>query len=143
MSEQIAGGDFVLDMTSLNTTDMDDEKSNAKLTKHLKNDDFFSVEKFPTAKLEITEAIKILNALDTDSNYEFKAKLTIKDITHEIAFGAIVEHTETTMNVTANIVFDRTKFDDKYNSGSYFDDLGDYMIKDEIKMTIKIVAQSN
>ncbi|NQY09987.1 MAG: YceI family protein [Flavobacteriales bacterium] len=136
---KIGGGDIVLDMTSLETTDMD-ASGNAKLTKHLKNEDFFSVDKFPEAKLEITASTEVLNNLDTDPNFEFTAKLTIKGITQEIKFGAIVSLDGKTITATAEIVFDRTKFDIKYGSGSFFDDLGDKVIIDDIKLKVNLTA---
>ena len=49
---RIIGGDVVIDMTTINTTDMS-EKYNQKLNSHLNNEDFFYVEKFPISELKI------------------------------------------------------------------------------------------
>ena len=139
MNNQLAGGDFTIDMNSLETTDMEADM-NAKLTKHLKDDDFFSTDKFPTTTLKITNSTKILNNLDTDPNYEFDGELTIKGITQEIKFEAIVVLEEKSITATAKIIFDRSKFDVKYNSGSFFNDLGDKLIKDEVELKVKLSA---
>src|SRR5262245_27254961 len=53
-NNQLKGGEFVVDMKSLAVNDLQEAKSNAKLTGHLKSDDFFGVEAHPTSKLVIT-----------------------------------------------------------------------------------------
>ena len=55
---QVVGGTFVLDMASLNATDLTGEYQ-TKLNNHLKNGDFFEVEKYPTATYTITSLKKI------------------------------------------------------------------------------------
>ena len=44
------------------------------------------------------------------------------------------------VTATGQITFDRTKFEIKYRSGSYFEDLADKMIYDEVKLDVKLVA---
>ena len=119
-----------MDMTTILCTDLSGEyKSN--LEGHLKSDDFFSVSNFPTSKIVITEVSKSSN-----DNYNISAKLTIKGITQNINFIAKVKDN----NLSATITLDRTKFNVKYGSGSFFENLGDNMIYDdfEIKVTLEI-----
>jgi polyisoprenoid-binding protein YceI len=82
----LKGGEVEIDMTSIVITDIDDTKTRQDFLAHLQNDDFFSVDKFKTAKLVISHAIQ------TELNeFEVKGDLTIKDITHPVQFKAKVE----------------------------------------------------
>ena len=126
--EELIGGEFEIDMNSLVCTDLSGEYK-GKLEGHLKSDDFFGVTKFPTATLKIKKVIK-----QKGNIYECTADITIKGKTEVVQFN-------TTLNknsATAKIKIDRTKFDVKYGSGSFFDGLGDNMIYDEFDLNINL-----
>ena len=126
--EELIGGEFEIDMNSLVCTDLSGEYK-GKLEGHLKSDDFFGVTKFPTATLKIKKVIK-----QKGNIYECTADITIKGKTEVVQFY-------TTLNknsATAKIKIDRTKFDVKYGSGSFFDGLGDNMIYDEFDLNINL-----
>lgn len=131
---KINGGSFTMDMTSLTVEDLTDAGSNAKLTGHLKSDDFFSVEKFNTSTMTIT------NVKGSGNNVEITADLTIKGITKPVTFPATISTAGGKITATAEITFDRTHYDIKYRSGSYFEDLADRLIYDEVKLDVKLVA---
>jgi polyisoprenoid-binding protein YceI len=137
-NENIIGGTFVFDMTTLNSTKFDYSE---KLTGHLKSADFFNVEKYNTATLKITQA----TALKTDPNtYEITGDLTIKDKTNPIAFTAKVTKDGKKMKATGSIeIKDRTKFDIVYNSKQFstLSKLGDKLIEDNIKVDIDVVTK--
>jgi polyisoprenoid-binding protein YceI len=115
-------------MTSITCTDLTGEyKSN--LEGHLKSDDFFSISNYPTANLVITKVSK-----PTKDNYNISAKLTIKGITQNIDFVAKVNG----KTLSTTLVIDRTKFNIKYGSGSFFDSLGDNMIYDDFELKVKL-----
>jgi len=130
-NDKLTDGEFVIDMSTITNNDLEDAEYNAKLVGHLKSDDFFGVEKFPTAKLEIKSSDKFKNNKAT-----VKAHLTIKDITHPIEFEAQKDGNW----FMAEIVIDRSKYDVRYGSGSFFDNLGDKMIYDDFTMTVKIAT---
>lgn len=132
---KIQGGSFTMDMLSITVEDITDEGSNKKLTDHLKSDDFFSVEKFNTSTLKITEA-KTNNGKD----YQITGDLTIKGIKNQVTFPATLEMVGNKVITTAEITFDRTKFDIKYRSGSYFENLADRLIYDDVNLEVKLVA---
>ena len=132
---KLVGGEFIIDMTSIETTDMEAE-ANAKLDKHLKANDFFGVEKHPTSLIKITEVTYV-----SESKYKVIADLTIKNITHSVSFDAEVKINNNSYEAIATIVFDRTKYDIKYNSGSYFDDLGNYLILDDVKLNVFLLSE--
>ena len=131
----LVGGNFVIDMNSIKNTDIESEEYSAKLDKHLKNEDFFNVAEFPTAILTIT------NAKKRDGNdYYIVADLTIKGKTHPINFAAVVTANGLNFSAIANIKIDRTKWDVTYNSGNFFENLGDYLIKDEIEFDVFLLS---
>ncbi len=130
-ADKISKGSIVIDMTSITNDDLENEEYNAKLIGHLKSDDFFGVEKFPTATLHITESTKF-----TDGTAEVSGELTIKNITHPIKFKT--SYKDKVFNAT--IVIDRAKYEVKYGSESFFKGLGDKIIEDEFTLDIKLVV---
>ena len=131
----LVGGQFSIDMNSIKNTDIESEEYSAKLEVHLKNKDFFNVEQFPTAVITITNAIK-----GKENNYTVIANLTIKGITHPITFDANVNINGINFLAKAKIKIDRTKWDITYNSGNFFENLGDYLIKDEIEFDVFLLS---
>ena len=125
----LAGGEFEIDMNSIECVDLEGEWKN-KLEGHLKSDDFFSVENFQISKLKITKVKQL-----TSNKYECIALLTIKDQSKKIKFEAIVLKD----SARANILIDRTQFNIKYGSGSFFKGLGDNMIYDEFSLNINLI----
>jgi polyisoprenoid-binding protein YceI len=133
---KLTGGSFEIDMNSITDTDLDGEYA-AKLVGHLKSDDFFGVTKYPTAKLVITKAIP----QDTKGNYKLVGNLTIKETTKEIKFMAAVTETSGTITASGKITIDRSEYNVKYGSGSFFDGLGDKTIYDEFDLQVSLVAK--
>lgn len=129
--KSIRGGSFVVDMTSINTTDLEAGKGKEKLDGHLKADDFFGTDKYPTAKLEI----KLISD-NGDGTFNVTANLTIKDITNPVSF---VLKSNGKSTATATLKVDRTKYGIKYGSGSFMDGLGDKAINDEFDLTVNLV----
>ncbi|WP_312075683.1 YceI family protein [Chryseobacterium sp.] len=130
---QVVGGNFVLDMTSINATDLSGE-GQTKLNGHLKNGDFFEVEKFPTASFKITSVRK-----NNDATYNslVGGNLTVKGKTNAISFPAKITNANGVVTIESNkFSFDRQKFDITYQSG-----MKDSVINDEIDMTVKVSAK--
>ena len=128
------GGTFSIDMQSLATNDMSEE-SNKKLDRHLKNEDFFDVEKFSDANLKITKVFKI-----DDRNYSVLADLTIKGITNPIAFEAEVTGNGNSFVAASKFTIDRTKWGVEYKSGNIFKNLGDKIIYDDIEFDVFLIS---
>ena len=133
-SGKLTGGSFELDMTTIANTDVEGEWK-AKLEGHLKSEDFFSVEKFKTSSLKFT------NVTSTgDNTYNVTADITIKGKTESITFPATVSVDGAKLKATAKLTIDRSKFDVRYGSSSFFDDLGDKAISDEFTIEVNLVA---
>jgi len=131
---EVIGGSFVIDMSSINVLDLEGEYKD-KLMGHLRSDDFFSVEKHPTAKFVITSINK---SEATDATHFIAGDLTIKGITNKITFPANVTVKDGKANAKASFELDRTKWQVKYGSGSFFDGLGDKMIYDDFELTVNL-----
>ena len=122
--EVLTAGNFVIDMTTINVTDLEGD-SKTQLEGHLKSDDFFGVTKFPTASLDFT------NVKSNGKNaYKVTGNITIKGKTETINFDLSIYGSKAT--VTMKI--DRTKFDVRYGSTSFFDGLKDKAIYDEFDL---------
>ncbi|MEO9485044.1 MAG: YceI family protein [Ekhidna sp.] len=131
---QLVGGTFTIDMTTLEDTDLSGG-SKEKLEGHLKSDDFFGVEKFPTSTFVITKAVP-----QGPGKYKIVGNITIKGKTEEIQFPASIEEKDGKVIAKATLSVDRSKFDVKYGSGSFFDNLGDKTIYDNFDLSISLVA---
>ncbi|WBL26339.1 YceI family protein [Zunongwangia sp. HGR-M22] len=126
--DKITGGEFVMDMTSINVTDLEGE-SKGKLEGHLKSDDFFGIANHPEAKLVITTASK-----KSDDTYGIVGDLTIKGITNPVAFDMEYDG----KSAHADLTIDRTKYEVRYGSGSFFDNLGDKTIYDDFDIAVDL-----
>ncbi len=138
---RLTGGSFVLDMTSITNEDLKDAEYNGKLIGHLKSDDFFSVEKNPTATFKITSVAAVKGAEAGKPNYTVNGDLTIKGITNRITFPATVAMKGGQLTAVGTAKVDRTKYDIKYGSGSFFDNLGDKAISNDMTITFNVVAK--
>ena len=128
----LISANFIVDMTSIKNTDLD-EKNGAKLVGHLNSPDFFDTAVYPTAQFKTT-AVKSMG----EGEYEITGDMTIKDITKPLTFNANVADDGHVKHATAKVTIDRAKYDVKYGSGSFFDDLGDNLISDEFTLDIDI-----
>jgi len=128
---KIVSGEFNIDMASLKETE-----ANERLEGHLKSDDFFGVEKFPIAKLVITGSTPFDKGTGVVTG-----TLTIKGVTNPIEFKAAIQKKDEGTWFFANIDVDRTKYNIKYGSGAFFDNLGDKTIYDEFKIKVNLLVR--
>lgn len=127
--DKLTGGEFVVDMPTLVSNDLEGEYK-GKLEGHLKSDDFFGVEAHPTSKLVFT------TVKSTGKNsYEVTGNLTVKGKSNPVAFDISVYGNK----ATATMKVDRSLYDVKYGSGSFFDNLGDKTIYDEFDLVVDLV----
>lgn len=131
-NNKIVAGVIVVDMNSITDEDLTDATYNQKLVGHLKSDDFFGVEKFPTATFTLTKVTAFKNNKATAWG-----KLTIKGKTENIQF----EITKNGDFYSTQIKVDRSKFDVRYGSKSFFDNLGDSVIDDIFILDIKLLVK--
>ena len=132
----LTGGNFTINMASLTVTDLEGGKAE-KLAGHLHSADFFNSAEFPTASLLIKKVI----SRGKTGEYKIIADLTIKGITKEIKFNAITSTENKQTVLKADITIDRSDFDIRYGSGSFFDSLGDNTIYDEFDVSVELVVE--
>ena len=126
--DKLIGGEFLINMSSINVTTLTG-KYKGQLEAHLKSDDFFGVEKHPTSSLSLTSVKSI-----GKNSYKAAGDLTIKGVTKSIDFNISVYGNK----ANASIKIDRTQFNVKYGSSSFFDGLKDKAIYDEFDLVIDL-----
>lgn len=133
---QLRGGSFVIDMTSIQCTDLKGGGAD-KLVGHLKSEDFFGVATYPTATFTITKVV----SRGTSGAYKIEGNMQIKKATQAIRFNANIQEEEGKKVAVADITLDRSDYDIRYGSGSFFDNLGNKTIYDEFELQIKLVLK--
>ncbi|CAI8364657.1 MAG: Protein YceI [Flavobacteriaceae bacterium] len=128
INDELIGGDFKVDMNSILCTDLSGDYKN-QLEGHLKSEDFFNSKNHPNSTLTFTK-VKSINK----NSYNIDAEITIKGKKETISFVISVYGNK----ATGVLKIDRTKFDIKYGSGSFFAGLGDNLIYDEFDLIIDI-----
>jgi polyisoprenoid-binding protein YceI len=129
----ITGGSFTVDMNSLSVEDLSGV-SKTRLEGHLRSDDFFSVEKHNEALLKITQKGKV-----TGDGQTLYSDLTIKGKKHPVEFTITFGDNNT---AKAQLTFDRSIYDVRFRSGSFFENLGDKLILDDIRMEVALSLQN-
>jgi len=129
----IESGTFLIDMTSLK-----ESEGSERLEGHLKSPDFFDVEKYPSAVFEIT------GLTTTDGKSMLSGNLTLKDAKNNVTFPVTVSEDGDTVTLTSEVfTIDRSKWNVQYGSKSFFDNLGDKFINDDIELKITVKAKKS
>ena len=129
----IESGTFTIDMASLK-----DSEGNARLEKHLKSADFFEIEKHPNATFKITGIENVNDKTMLSGN------LTLKDTTNNVTFPVSVFHQGDSIKLESEtFTIDRSKWNVKYGSKSFFDNLGEKYINDDIELTIVVKGKKS
>jgi polyisoprenoid-binding protein YceI len=134
---ELAAGEIIVDTRSIKILDITDPDTNQQFAGHLVSEDFFASGEFPTATLTISKVSKLVN-----TNYHIAADLTIKGITNPIEFDAEIGNTNTdTLKASGKLVIDRTRYNMKFRSGHFFQDLGDALIYDDFTLKVQLIAR--
>jgi len=134
---QLTGGKVIVDMSSISCTDLTGDYAN-QLVGHLKSDDFFNTAGFPEATLEVAQ----VNYNEATGSNKVRGNLTIKGITAPVEFTANVKEEMGKRVATADLTIDRTKYNARYGSGSFFENLGDKTIYDNFDLSVKLVLNN-
>lgn len=132
-------GEFEVDMTSIKDKDIESEDKRTKLENHLKSPDFFDAKKFPISKFVITSVTPVAKN-ESGFTHNVKGKLTIKDKTNDIAFDAVMKKLDNGISCSGSMIVDRSKYDVKYGSKTFYEDIGDKIIYDNFTLKFNIVA---
>ncbi|MEN8124142.1 MAG: YceI family protein [Bacteroidota bacterium] len=135
-NNKIVGGEFIIEMNSIVNLDLAaDNAYNKKLVDHLKSNDFFDVTTYPTAKFIIN------SSEEKEGKTLIKGKLTLKDKTNPVEFLATVTIDGNKLDFKSDTFkIDRSKWNVTYKSKSFFNDLKDKFIDDEMELTVEVKA---
>ncbi len=136
IDENTINGNITIDMSSINVTDLQG-RAKEMLEGHLRSADFFEVENYPNATLNFKSKSynKLKNLID------FEGQLTIKDISNPIFFSATLIESSPYLKAKSILSFDRSKYNVRFRSGSFFENLGDKLILDDIDVNIVLVTE--
>lgn len=137
-SGQLKSAYVQVDMKTITCEDLKDPETNAKLVGHLKSDDFFSVEKHPYAEIHL----KKFEAGSETGQYTASGDLTIKGKKHPITVPFTYSVSDGKMTASGSFEFDRSNYDVRYGSSSFFDNLGDKAIYDDVKLDFTVVGMA-
>ena len=139
-----AAGNFVVDMTSINDTDLTDAALKQLLHHHLASDDFFDVAKHPHAYFRLEAAGAIAGAAPGGPNHVIHGRFTLKGVEKPLSFKAQVGRSpagDGALVARANFDLDRTEWNVLYGSGRFYEKLGRHLVSDLITIDLKIVAR--
>ena len=126
-------GIIKIDMTTIDCEDLQG-RSKASLERHLRSDDFFSVESHPIATL----TFKSEGGIGAGNKLAFNGDLEIKGISHPISFESELKSVDPKVSALADMTFDRSKYNVRFRSGTFFQNLGDKLIYDDIEISVDI-----
>lgn len=136
----LTDGEIIFDMADLAA----DQTSNTQmgvdsLTEHLRSDDFFDVETYPEASFSLTSTEEISSTIE-EFDYQVTGDLTLKDQTNELTFPAEIGMDDGNLIIRGTTSIDRTQWGIRYGSDSFFDNLGDNVIGDEVDISFDLTA---
>ncbi len=135
-----ASGTFTIDMDTISVSATPTKPGKeSSLEVHLKSDDFFDVAKYPTGSFKITK-VEAGAESATTLTYTVTGDLTLKDKTLAISFPAQIYQKDGMVHAHGEFTIDRTKWGLTYNSGTFFDNLANNVIEDEIHLTLSAIA---
>jgi len=139
---EVVGGEFIFNVAQIQTESTSNENGAIdRLTEHLHSDDFFNVEVYPEARFAVTKVEPRSDLVAENATHLVTGNLTLKDVTAPVSLPArIVRLEDGTITVLAMFDIDRTKWNIRYGSGSFFDNLGDSVIDDMVTLNVSLVT---
>lgn len=128
-NDKITGGNFIIDMTTIEDQSLEGELKQ-KLETHLKDTDFFEVQKYPEAKFVVTS----VEPLEEADQYKVTGNLTMKGITKGVTFTSTIKKNEANKptSATANFNIDRQLW------GIIYKGKADDLIANEINLDLDL-----
>ncbi|MEK7545433.1 MAG: YceI family protein [Patescibacteria group bacterium] len=139
---KIFSGKVTFDMRSIAVISTGIGGGNEMLAKHLKSKDFFDVDQFPTGELTFDGSTP-----DVDVSKTFRslvsADLTLKGLKQEIQFPVRLYMKDGQPHADGALELDRTRWDIRYGSDKFFDNLADDVISDIFVVYFEITAKKS
>ena len=129
-------------MNSIACEDLVDTAYNAMLIRHLRDDDFFAVDRFPTAEFICDHADPLPSCTPGTPNYTLHGTITLRGVTHPLSFPAVIAAADADhLTGQAQFELDRTQFGSHYGSGRLFAFLGKHVVNDHVHLHLKVQAK--
>ncbi len=133
---------FTLDMNSIACEDLVDTAYNAMLIRHLRDDDFFAVDRFPAAEFICDRAEPLQSCTPGTPNYTLHGSMTLRGVTQPLSFPAVIAAADADhLTGQAQFELDRTQFGSHYGSGRLFAFLGKHVVNDNVHLHLKVQAK--
>jgi len=139
-TKTITSGFVYINMKSIVDLDIKDAGFNKNLVDHLKSKDFFAAATYPTSTFKILKTER-LDVAEGKPNYKVYGELTIKNVKKPIEFMSTVKYIRKSVQISGDITYNRTIWNITYNSGNFFQDLGDKLINDDVHLQLDILAE--
>jgi len=140
---EAVAGDFTLDMASIACTDIADPAANAMLVAHLRHEDFFAVDRFPTARFVLKASHRLEGRTDGTPTHHLRGDFTLRGLTSPIDFEAALHpRVEGGWGLQAHFAIDRTRWNVLYGSGRFFAKLGQHLVNDAIHLHLKLLLNA-
>ncbi len=131
----VSGCHIEIDMSSIKNKDIKSKKYNKKLVNHLKNKDFFDVEKHPLATFHCS---KVISEKKAKTSHVFSGTMTIRGVSQKADIPVMLSKKGKGYLLKANLKINRTDYGIKYNSKKFFKNLGDHLIKDKFEISLSL-----
>lgn len=139
---ELRSASFSLDMKSIACEDLADSAYNALLIRHLQDDDFFAVDRFPTSDFVCESALAIPSASPGSPSHILHGAITLRGVTQPLSIPAVIAVADADhLTGQAQFEIDRTQFGSHYGSGRLFAFLGKHVVNDHIHLHVKLHAQ--
>ena len=136
--QTLAAGEFTIDMASLTVTDLDEANGKMKLEGHLKNEDFFQVDRYPQAKFTLGQVQP--ESSMPGITHRLTGNLEMKGVSKSVTIPANVQVTPDAVTATTPAFkINRNDWGVKYGSG-LAGAVGDNVISDDVELTINLRA---
>lgn len=139
-NDQLVGGTAVLDMNRIVCEDIEDPSVAQVLINHLRTDDFFLADQYPTAQFELQSAEPITGAKPGSPNYALTGSFTLRGQTEPLRFPATLGTNDEVIALQASFDFDRVLWGSKYGSGKIYEALGKHVVNDLISISFQLIA---
>lgn len=134
-------GTFEIDMDSIRNIDLEGDEWYPVLIAHLKSDDFFFVEKYPTATFTIHSTGPVEGATSCSPNVEVEGTLELRGVRRSLKFPVTVNRLDDgALAAEAHFDFDRTRWGAIYGSSRFFKHLGMHRVFEPVSVQVRIVA---
>lgn len=150
---RITGGDFLVDMTTIAVTSIPDRDATARgiLERHLAHEEWFGVERFPTARLVLTSLTPYdgngrvagpRSDGDDRQGYRVSGILAVRDSVHPVRFAAVATApTAREMRAKADLVIDRQRWGVRFDGATSA--LRNLLVRDEVELGLELVARAD